>query len=610
MQLPQQTFVPELARYIYLPMGFAQDIFTGIMVFFIVGLIGFIIKKILIDNNNKFKFVSDFFLYVVLLLIAAALMTHKKIFSILAVGLNHNIVTSFMQEKMATIAINSPYLGYGDWIFLAAPFLIFTIFKVLPYQFVLKLITHILMPFIFISMLGALTLNYIYNFEMNENRKIVILSNPIYYIFSNTWNSNFNYYARKKDLPSSQQLSSLQLIDPAFIDDKKLSRSLPKLPNTFKPNNVVVIVLESVAKEYVFNTTNNNKIPMPFLKKLSEQGLWFNNHYTTGNNSALAGFGLLSGNYSNPTPQHFEMREDIHIPSIATWLKKSHDSVFIISGNMKYFCAKGLIKNSFNSSYDLSLIPALRDKIRTHGYVSEPDGFEYFLSHLNSLKPPFITVYWSDAAHYPYKDYGSDYRVRSNTKVSLNLYLNNLNLLDNEIKKIYETLQKRKLLDDTLFIVIGDHGEGFGQHPSSWIHGTTLNEEQIKVPLLIYQSKIFKPQIINEITSSVDLLPTILNILDIQYDTKELQGNSLVSNNKMRKYIFVYGDEDELASIDQHKNKMIIDFSKGECKLYNLARDPRELNSQACNNQEQENALIKFHNYQPSILAWENSKVK
>ena len=46
-------------------------------------------------------------------------------------------------------------------------------------------------------------------------------------------------------------------------------------------------------------------------------------------------------------------------------------------------------------------------------------------------------------------------------------------------------LRERKLLDDTLVVIVGDHGESFGEH-GSYVHNNSLYEEETTVPLIFW----------------------------------------------------------------------------------------------------------------------------
>src|SRR5262249_45618777 len=71
---------------------------------------------------------------------------------------------------------------------------------------------------------------------------------------------------------------------------------------------------------------------------------------------------------------------------------------------------------------------------------------------------PFFALMWTDQTHWPYKTPIED------TPTSRDRYLLGIREADAIIKDFVNFLDKRNLLASTLIVVVGDHGEGFGQH--------------------------------------------------------------------------------------------------------------------------------------------------
>src|SRR3990167_1548817 len=145
----------------------------------------------------------------------------------------------------------------------------------------------------------------------------------------------------------------------------------------------------------------------------------------------------------------------------------------------------------------------------------------------------------------------------------------------------------------------------FGQHEHLLMHGQSLYQEETHVPLLIYSPKIFKPGTIRAVTSSVDILPLILETMGIQYGT-QLQGEAQIKIPSERKYVFVYGEQDNIAAISRDNMKMIISFSNDSCVTYDLKKDPHEQRPLLCSDLNQQRAILKFRNFQPKIISWYN----
>src|ERR1035441_2374719 len=85
---------------------------------------------------------------------------------------------------------------------------------------------------------------------------------------------------------------------------------------------------------------------------------------------------------------------------------------------------------------------------------------------------PFVSVYYPYATHWPYTVYGDAGNKVSKTS-KLERYGYNLRLVDDQIRKLFEVLRTRGILDRTIVAITADHGEAFGDQ-GTWGHGTSL----------------------------------------------------------------------------------------------------------------------------------------
>ncbi|MBV6521930.1 MAG: hypothetical protein MNPFHGCM_02074 [Gemmatimonadaceae bacterium] len=99
--------------------------------------------------------------------------------------------------------------------------------------------------------------------------------------------------------------------------------------------------------------------------------------------------------------------------------------------------------------------------------------------------------------------------------------------IDQEVGRILSGLQQRGRLDRTLVVIVGDHGEQFGEHNLT-THGNSLYTQLIHVPLIMrYPSKLPSGARVNRAVSLRDLPRTMLDVAGIA-DTKGIFGTSLV----------------------------------------------------------------------------------
>lgn len=598
-------------HYSSIVLGFISDLLTIAIVTAILFFVQFLFNKFINKKENiasYFRRSETAFFCILLFVITLIFLAHKRLYLLLTIGFTYPIFISSLEQGFRPTNYTE-FMQLSDWIFLVSSVLIFSYLRRLSTQTLFSLISYILLPTMLLGILCGL-LSFTYNFYSFAQRTNIIYPNPLQYAAVDLFHRMHNSYFGRNDQPINQQLHSIALIDPNFVT-ATTNKIITPTKSGQEDWNIVFIVLESVSSAHIFDTTRGKLMPMPFLNALAKKSLWLNNNYATGNTSSISAFGLLTGIYSDPSPSNFSDWPSMAIPTIANWLSNHYEKIFVTAGLSRYYFPEQLVRNGFNEFYDGALIPGGHNKLLSQFFLNEETTADFFLERLDHAKPPFIASYWSGAAHYPYYDYGNPYQIRSDVYNPVSRYENNLNLLDHQIERIYQHLEKNKWLDHTIIVIVGDHGDSFGEHEGlgNWLHGSAMYQEQIKVPLLFYQPKLFKPRFVNNITSSVDILPTLLDAMHMRYDARLIQGESLLKSAQNRKYVFVYGDENELAAIDRNNIKMQISFANGTCSTFNLNNDPHESHPLTCQNKNQESVIVKFRNYQTELLHWYNHKL-
>jgi arylsulfatase A-like enzyme len=85
------------------------------------------------------------------------------------------------------------------------------------------------------------------------------------------------------------------------------------------------------------------------------------------------------------------------------------------------------------------------------------------------------------------------------------------------------------LYENSLIILTSDHGEEFFDH-EAWLHDHSVYEEAIRIPLIIkFPHSQYKGQKVQQIVSIIDIMPTILDALNIRNSSLSIDGQSLFS---------------------------------------------------------------------------------
>jgi len=195
----------------------------------------------------------------------------------------------------------------------------------------------------------------------------------------------------------------------------------------------------------------------------------------------------------------------------------------------------------------------------------------------------FAWVHFFDP-HLPYTP-PEEYRMGKNSLEDL--YDGEVAFTDFYIGKMVNDLAKANLVENTLIVIVGDHGEAFGEH-REYGHSVFCYEESLKVPLIFYNPLLFPEGFrVDNRVNLIDIMPSLLEIYGL--DTPpSVQGKRFTSMLRGKKekgkrsfYIeSMYGKETlgwaPLAGIVDGPYKYI---SLPEPELYDLEKDNRERNN-------------------------------
>ncbi|MFC1851902.1 sulfatase [candidate division CSSED10-310 bacterium] len=152
----------------------------------------------------------------------------------------------------------------------------------------------------------------------------------------------------------------------------------------------------------------------------------------------------------------------------------------------------------------------------------------------------------------------------------LSLYHGEITYLDKQIEKIIRMLKQKKLFADSVITFVADHGEYLGEDNNHFEHGTDLGEPVLKIPYLMTIPTLGAGHIITQPVQLTDILPTVLNLLDLSTSRYQLAGRNLKpllysGIPPDRKHVFseLFIDEDtSLHSIRDSEMKLVLKSTK------------------------------------------------
>lgn len=305
----------------------------------------------------------------------------------------------------------------------------------------------------------------------------------------------------------------------------------------FEGKNLVVLVAES------FSSLAIREDLTPNLYKLYSEGFQFDNFYTP-----VFPVSTADGEYMTDTSL---------IPKEGVWSFKEIAGNYMPYSYANVFEKLGYSSNAYHNhtatfyerdkyintmGYDsyLAVGTGLEDRmdtskwpnsdyemidVTTSDYINNDKFLAYYMTvsgHLNYTKSGNCMVdrNWNAVKDLPYSDKAKSY-LAANIE------------LDKAVGELINDLQEVGKLEDTVIVISGDH----------YPYGLTLDEineistyerddkfEKYHMPLLIWSGSMKEPIKVDKIGTSIDILPTVLNLFGVEYDSRLLIGKDILSD--------------------------------------------------------------------------------
>lgn len=292
----------------------------------------------------------------------------------------------------------------------------------------------------------------------------------------------------------------------------------------------------------------------PNLDRIADEGALFTNAFASDIPTQPSHTALFTGRYGVNTGIVSHFHPHSKLADDVPWLPSLFRSAGYRTGAVDHLFA---MKDWFIRGYDNYMPPPGRS--RSPGSVINDIAFPWLAA--NADRDFYLLLHYWDA-HIPYlppspfkerftatsltrQESQIEQQLRSRPSYPLfkrNLYdhlgpIPNLEYiadlhdaevayLDFEIGRLLEHLGQQGILDDTVLVFFGDHGENMTEH-DAWFDHAGLYESVVHVPLLIWAPGLIAPARISTLVSLVDVMPTMLELLDLSVGA-DIDGRSLV----------------------------------------------------------------------------------
>ncbi|MCB9252377.1 MAG: sulfatase-like hydrolase/transferase [Flavobacteriales bacterium] len=346
--------------------------------------------------------------------------------------------------------------------------------------------------------------------------------NVLYTFLQNDESISFNYMEKEK----------ADKIFKRFYPEHKAIHSDLLKKGVDKPN-VLILVLEGFLDKLVHESYQDEKV-CPYLNRLSENSIYFSNFYSSGDRSDKGLASIFSGFPALPKVSVLQYPEVFNsMPSLfKDFNSEGYTSRFYYGGDLdfanlkSYFLSLGV--KGMVSEKDMPT-----DLPRGKWGVHDEFMFNKLSSDLTKVRTPFFEALFTLSNHEPYDIPEKHYFGRSGVDEE---YMSAARYTDRCVQRFMESFKKSKHWDNTLVIILSDHGVG------RFDYDLIYHPEKYHVPMMWTGGMIEKTAVVNTIFSHTDLPYLILDELHMKALKEYEFSRSLDRSAKDEGAIYLYND--------------------------------------------------------------------
>ncbi len=376
-------------------------------------------------------------------------------------------------------------------------------------------------------------------------------------------------------LTSGRQLlqpgsASRYAVEPAsFYRAPELRSAAARRPN------LILVILESTGAGAV--ATSGADSPTPALARLAAGGITVESAYASVTHTSKALIGILCGVMPRLQMDIVESLEgNLPIPCLPRLLGDlGYRTVFLQSALARFENRPGLVRNLGYAE------GAYRETMQRPGYP--PVGY-FGLDDAAMLEPalawiaaagdePWFITLLTSVPHHPYQTPGMG--LRQALAAPREAYAQAIARQDRFLGDLVRGLEEMGVLGNGVLVVLGDHGEAFGEHRRRQ-HDAVPYEEVVRVPWVLYGPAVLgPPRTVTGLRHHVDLLPTVLAMLGAEWEGR-LPGRDLLAGEPHDLVLSSCWWANTCVGGRVGDFKLIHHFGRRPPEVFDLTRDPRE----------------------------------
>ena len=390
-----------------------------------------------------------------------------------------------------------------------------------------------------------------------------------------------------QELIKNEEDLTLNYLNEYFINNKKTSKN--SYTGLFEDKNLIVIMMESVDDIFI------NEDLYPNFYRLLSSGYYFKNNYSprnscaTGNNELSGMIGLYSI-YNKCTANTYS--SNIYPYSIFNLFNnKGYKTTSMHNYTEKYYQRREIHTNMGSKRYydvdDLKLTY----NTKYEEWSSDKDFMTQVVNILNgySKSDKFMTWLTTVTSHQPYGSsiYGDKYlylfegHEYDDYNIKLKRYMSKLKVLDDGLGVLLRGLEKQGKLDNTVIMLYGDHYPyGLANNILEEALPYSIEEkyENERVPFVIW-SNDSEATTYTKYTSYVNLLPTVANLFNLDFDSRYSTGEDLFSSDYQSIVVFADGSWKNEIAFYNASNDNITYYTDKEYTIEQIIKINEDVNN-------------------------------
>jgi len=350
------------------------------------------------------------------------------------------------------------------------------------------------------------------------------------------------------------------------------------------PRNVIIILLESARRDStsIYDPTLGTT---PFLADFARRGAVVPEMYAIIPRTSAAWVAVLQGMWPSPEDEltRWARKGQLRLKSLPALLAtRGYASAFFTSAHLSFGYDAPLIQNMrFDSVNYADTLPKRGFEQPTYWGFEDRIMVEPSLDWVKQQshkQTPFLLVMMTNIGHYDYS-YPSTWQGRAFGTIdpSYNRYLNCLAYVDSVIKEFVTGLEKLGVLQSSLVIILGDHGESFGEHGPRG-RSLLVYDETVKIPGIVYADGLIPPGTsLSGLRQEIDVVPTVLDALGLTAENATIPGTSLLKSVPADRALYFFATLDSYSmAVRRGGMEFVYNFERTPTEAYAIDKDPAE----------------------------------